>query len=522
MTARIEDSPQVNKWVVALSVMLPTFIEVMDTSVVNVSLPHIQGSMNAGVDEVTWVLTSYLVSNAIIIPITGWLASVFGRKRYLIFSLLVFTASSILCGAAPSLHVLIIARILQGLGGGGLQPLSQAILLETFPRREHGMAMAVFGMGVVMAPIVGPVLGGWITDQWSWRWVFYINLLAGVLAVFLTTLFIYDPAYIKRKVFRIDRWGLFLLTLGLGALQIVLDKGEREDWLQSDFIVMLSITAAVALTLFIIVELHTEHPVVDLRIFRDKSFTAGTIIMFLGFFCLFGSFLMLPLYAQQLMGYTAFWAGLVLGPGGISSFFVMPVAGILMKKGVKPWLLLVAGLGITSYALSMMSDFNLQGDFFSIALPRLIQGFGLGMFFVPLAAATYVNVPVEQMGNASGVFNLLRNLGGSFGVAFATTLISQRTQVHQTFLSEHITPYNPAFQQAYQRTLNFLDMSHAGAPSSTQGLAFLYQEVLRQASMLSFNDTFYVLAIATAILIPLTLLLREGRAGAASPGAGMH
>ena len=265
MTSPSEDSPRVNKWIVALSVMLPTFIEVMDTSVVNVSLPHIQGSMNAGVDEATWVLTSYLVSNAIIIPITGWLASVFGRKRYLIFSLLLFTASSILCGAAPSLHVLILARILQGLGGGGLQPLSQAILLETFPRREHGMAMAVFGMGVVMAPIVGPVVGGWITDEWSWRWVFYINLPAGILAVFMAALFIHDPAYIKREVFRIDRWGLFLLTVGLGALQIVLDKGEREDWLQSNFIVILSIAAALALTLFIIVELRSEHPVVDLQ-----------------------------------------------------------------------------------------------------------------------------------------------------------------------------------------------------------------------------------------------------------------
>ena len=320
MTPQSEESPRANKWIVAISVMLPTFIEVMDTSVVNVSLPHIQGSLNAGVDEVTWVLTSYLVSNAIIIPITGWLASVFGRRRYLIFSLLLFTASSILCGAAPSLHILIVARVLQGLGGGGLQPLSQAILLETFPRREHGIAMAVFGMGVVMAPIVGPIVGGWITDEWSWRWIFYINLPAGILAVFLIGLFIHDPAYIKREVFKIDRWGLFFLTLGLGALQIVLDKGEREDWFQSHFIVILSITAALSLILFVIVELHTEHPVVDIRVFKDRSFTVGTLIMFLGFFCLFASIVLLPLYLQQLMGYTAFWAGLVLGPGGISTF----------------------------------------------------------------------------------------------------------------------------------------------------------------------------------------------------------
>ncbi len=521
MTSPSEEIPRVNKWIVALTVMLPTFIEVMDTSVVNVSLPHIQGSLNAGVDEATWVLTSYLVSNAIIIPITGWLAGVFGRKRYLIFSLLLFTASSILCGAAPSLHVLILARILQGLGGGGLQPLSQAILLETFPRREHGIAMAVFGMGVVMAPIVGPVVGGWITDEWSWRWVFYINLPVGILAVFMAGLFLHDPAYIKRKVFRIDRWGLFLLTVGLGALQIVLDKGEREDWLQSNFIVIFTITAILALTLFIIVELRSEHPVVDLRILKDKAFTAGTTIMFLGFFCLFGSFVLLPLYTQQLMGYTALWAGLILGPGGISSFCVMPLAGILMRKGIKPRFLLILGLGTTSYALWMMSNFNLQADFFSIAMPRLIQGLGLGLFFVPLATAAYVNIPVEKMGNASGIFNLVRNLGGSFGVAFSATVLAQRAQFHQTFLSENITPYNPAFQAAYRRTQDLLQMNHSAA-TQPAGLAFLYQEVMRQANMLSFNDTFYLLSIGTAILIPLTFFLRKGRADAGSPGSGIH
>ena len=335
----------------------------------------------------------------------------------------------------------------------------------------------------------------------------------------MTTLFIYDPAYIKRAVLRIDRWGLFLLVLGLGALQIVLDKGEREDWLQSNFIVILSVTAVLALTLFIVVELNTEHPVVDLRVFRERSFTAGTIIMFLGFFCLFGSIVRLPFYTQQLMGYTAFWAGLVIGPGGISSFLVMPMAGFLMKKGIKPWILLIAGLSIASYALWMMSNFNLQGDFYSIALPRLIMS--ALSFFVPLHAV-YVNIAMEQMGNASAVFNLLRNLGGSFGVAFSTTVLSERAQVHQTFLSEHITPYNPAFREAYQRTHNFLLMNHSLADPSTGGLASLYEEILRQASMLSFNDAFYMLAIGTAILIPITLLLRKGRPGAALSETGMH
>jgi DHA2 family multidrug resistance protein len=521
MTSKQEEKPKVNKWLIAFTVMLPTFIEVMDTSVINVSLPHIQGSMNASVDEVTWVLTSYLVSNAVIIPITGWLASVFGRKRYLIFSLLLFTVSSILCGAAPSLPVLILARILQGLGGGGLQPLSQAILLETFPRREHGMAMAIFGMGVVMAPILGPVVGGWITDNWSWRWVFYINLPAGILAVFMAMFFIHDPAYIKRAVSKIDRWGLALLTVGLGSLQIVLDKGEREDWFHSNFIIVLTIVAVVSLILFVIVELNSEHPVVDLRVFKDRSFAAGNVIMFLGFFCLFGSIVLLPLYLQQLMGYTALWAGLVLGPGGVASFFIMPIAGILMRKGIKPRHLLIIGLAATAYSQWLMSNFNLQADFFSVAVPRFIQGFGLGLFFVPLSAATYANIPREKSGNASGIFNLLRNLGGSFGIAFSTTVLSQRAQVHQTFLSESISPYNPAFQSYYQRIQNLLQMNHPDIPSQTGGLVFVYQEIMRQASMLSFNDTFYILSIATFILIPVTFLLRRGKGGP-PPDAGVH
>jgi MFS transporter, DHA2 family, multidrug resistance protein len=515
------EPPRVSKWAIALAVMLPTFIEVMDTSVVNVSLPHIQGSLNAGVDESTWVLTSYLVSNAIIIPITGWLASVFGRKRYLMFSLVIFTVSSLICGAAPSLEVLILFRVLQGLGGGGLQPLSQAILLESFPPKEHGIAMAVFGMGVVLAPILGPVLGGWITDNWSWRWVFYINLPIGILAVLLAMLFIHDPSYIRRTHFKMDTWGLFLLTVGLGCLQIALDKGEREDWFNSDLIVVLSIVAVVALILFVIVELKSEHPVVNLGVLRDRSFAAGTVIMFFGFFCLFGSIVLLPLYLQQLMGYTALWAGLVLGPGGFASFFIMPVAGILMKKGVKPRYLLIAGLVTTALSLCEMSGFNLEANFYAVALPRFVQGFGLGLFFVPLSAATYVNIPKEEMGNASGVFNLVRNLGGSFGVAFSTTVLSQRSQLHQTFLSEHITPYSAAFQNYFNQVSQWLQMNQPQTPYPTGGLAVVYREVLRQASMLAFNDTFWLLAIASLSLVVLTPLLRRS-AKPVAPTEGMH
>jgi DHA2 family multidrug resistance protein len=514
-----DSARQINKWIVAMTVILPTFIEIMDTSVVNVSLPHIQGSLNAGLDEVTWVLTSYMVSNAIIIPITGWLAGIFGRKRYLIFSILLFTVSSIACGAAPSLRILIIARVLQGLGGGGLQPLSQAILLESFPVEEHGLAMAVFGVGVVLAPILGPIAGGWITDTLSWRWVFYINVPIGVLAVILALMFIYDPPYIRKSIIgRIDYWGLGLIAVGIGSLQILLDKGEREDWFESHLIISLSVIAAVALTLFIIRELRSQNPVVNLRVFRDRTFAIGNLIMFTGFFCFFGSIVMLPLYLQNLMGYTAFWAGLVLGPGAIASLCIMPVAGVLIKKGVKPRGLLALGLFTLSCSLWLMSGFNLEADFVAVAWPRVVQALGLGLFFVPVAAATYVNISREEIGNATGIFNLVRNIGGSFGVAIATTVLSQRSQVHQTFLAEHITPFHHSVQEHWV-ALNHLIVGE----SSSAALAFLYREVLRQASMLAFNDAFRLYAWFTACLIPLTLLMKgASRERLSGTAEGIH
>jgi DHA2 family multidrug resistance protein len=435
----------------------------------------------------------------------------------------VFTVSSIACGAAPSLEFLVVARIFQGLGGGGLQPLSQAILLEAFPVAEHGLAMAVFGMGVVFAPILGPVVGGWITDNWSWRWVFYINLPAGVLAILLATLFIHDPPYIRRAKTRIDTWGLLLISVGLGCLQVVLDKGEREDWFASDFIVVLSMIATLSLIAFVVVELRTAHPVVNLRVFRDRTFAAGNMIMFMGFFCLFGSIVLLPLYAQSLMNYTAVWAGWVLGPGGIASLLIMPVAGALMKKGVKPKLLLAIGIAVMAYSLWLMSGFNLQASFMAISWPRIVQGFGIGLFFVPLAASTYVNIPKEEMGNASGIFNLLRNLGGSFGVAFSTTMLSQRSQLHQTFLVENLTPYSPLLHSYAQKLQQLLPGQESAPGGSPEFLAALYREVLRQAGMLAFNDTFWLFAWFTAFLVPLTLLMRTYK-GEGPPGGleGVH
>lgn len=499
---------QPNKWLVAATVMLPVFIEVMDASVVNVSLPHIQGSLNAGLDEVTWVLTSYLVSNAIIIPITGWLAGIFGRKRYLMFSLALFTFSSLVCGSAPTLELLVVARVIQGLAGGALQPLSQAILLETFPTAEHGMAMAVFGMGVVMAPITGPVVGGWITDHWSWREIFYINLPVGLLAMTMTLATVRDPAYLRKGPIRVDKWGLFLLCVGIGCLQIVLDKGEREDWFESDYIVTLSLISIVALLLFVLVELRTEHPVVNLRVFLDRSFSAGNTIMFLGFFSLFGTLVLLPLYLQKLMGYTALWAGLVLGPGGLASFAVMPIVGTLMRRGVAPRIFLGLGLVICTISIRLMSQFNLEAGFWEVSMPRIFLGFGMGMFFVPLTTATFAHIPKPQMGNATGIYNLLRNLGGSFGVAFSTTMLTQRSQVHQNFLVEHVTSYDPEFQVRALQIMEWLRMNRPELADWKGVLAIVYREVERQASMMAFNDVFWTLSLVVGALVPTVLIFR--------------
>jgi DHA2 family multidrug resistance protein len=487
--------------------MLPTMIEIIDTSVANVALDHIRGSLSAGLDESTWVLTSYLVSNAIIIPMTGWLAATFGRRRYLIFSIALFALASFACGAAWSLRALIFFRVLQGIGGGGLQPLSQAILFEAFPPREHGMAMAVFGIGVVMGPILGPVMGGWLTDNMSWRWIFYINIPICVLSVLLTSLFIYDPPYLKQARARIDYMGLSLLVVGLGALQIVLDKGEREAWFDSSFILCLSLLAAACLLAFVVVELRSKHPVVDLRVFRHRFFAAGNLIMFFGFFGFFASIVLLPMYLQTLMGYTAYLAGLVLGPGGLATLIAMPIAGALIGR-VDSRYLLGFGLLLNAYAVHLMAGFNLEADFWTIIWPRIIQGVAIGFFFVPLATLTISSLPKPEMGNATAIFNLLRNLGGSFGVAISTTFLARRAQFHQARLVEHVNPLSAPLREGMDRLQDLVPgLSEEGS------LGMLYNHVQQQASMLSYNDIFAAVALLFVLLVPLLAILKRVRAG---------
>jgi len=508
-----------NKWLITLTVMLPTLIEIIDTSVVNVSLDHIRGSLSAGIEESTWTITSYLVSNAIIIPMTGWISRRIGRKRYLLLSIAMFTLSSFLCGSAWSLESLVFFRIIQGIGGGALQPLSQSILLETFPPHQHGTAMAAFGIGIMFGPIVGPLLGGWITDNWSWRWVFYINIPIGIISILMTIFFIKDPPYMKGMKLKIDYLGIMLLAIGLGCLQIVLDKGQSENWFDSRFITTLTIISGLSLVLFIIVELFTETPVVNLKVFKNLSFSTGNVVMFFAFFNLFGSIVLLPIYLQTLMGYTATLAGLVLGPGGLATLIVLPIAGRLVHK-INPKIILGAGILICSYATYLMSNFNLQADFWSIIWPRIVLGIGMPFIFISLTLLTMAGIKKEDMGNATGIYNLLRNLGGSFGVAFVTTMLGRRTQFHQFRLVENLTIFDHSFQYAHEQLSFLFDLKGFGPLSERAGLGLIYRELLRQASMLGFNDAFHLLSILMLCVFVLIFLLK--RPETSSKQVAMH
>jgi DHA2 family multidrug resistance protein len=521
MTSSPNQEPAaVNKWLITIAVMAGTFMEIVDTTVVNVALPHVAGSLASSVDETTWILTAYLVSNAIILPITGWLSALFGRKRFLLLCIALFTVSSMLCGMATSLGGLIFFRILQGIGGGALQPISQAILLETFPVQERGMAMAIWGIGVIIAPIIGPVMGGWVTDNLTWRWAFYINLPIGLFSLLLTWMFIFDPPYIRaQRAGRIDYWGLGLLAVGLGALQVVLDKGEREDWFSSDFITRLAIVSALALILLIYRELKIKEPVVDLHLFKERNYASGTTIMFFFGFVLYGSIMLLPLFLQTLMGYDATTSGWALAYGGIGSLLIMPVVGRLTTM-LDSRILVFVGLLINAYAVYLMSQYNVQIDYVTAWWPRFIQGFGLGMTFVSLTTLTMSRISQEKMGNATGIFNLMRNLGGSFGIATATTLLARRGQFHQGRLVEHLTPLSQGFNDWQQR---MSELFPSLGPNwqwwqAPQAMGSLYQELQKQAQMLAFCDDYWFFTIVFLLLLPLVFLMRRTPRHEEAPG----
>ena len=508
---------EVNPWLVAIAVMTSTFMEVLDTTVVNVSLPHIAGSLSATTDEATWALTSYLVANAIILPITGWLANFFGRKRLLLFSVVGFTAASFLCGLAPTLPLLIIFRCIQGACGGGLQPLSQAILMEVFPPQDRGKAMGFWGLGIVVAPMLGPVLGGWLTDSYSWRWVFYINVPIGMIAVVLTAIFVFDPPYIKRSAGKIDFWGMGYLALGISCLQIMLDKGQEEDWFGSNFIRALCVFAIVGFAAFIIRELTAEHPVVDLSVFKIRTYATGVFLMTVLGFVLYGSTVLIPLLLQTLLGYPALQAGIAMLPRGLGSFIAMPAVGALLAK-VKAHYLLVCGILLGSFAMWRLSHLNMEVGYWNFFWALIWQGIGMGLIFIPLTTITNDPIPVERMGNATSLFNLMRNIGASIGISMVQTIVTRHSQIHVNTLTANLTPSNLQAQTMVNGMKGML-MSQTGAdPATAQRMAggVLENMIRQQAAIMSFNDVFWLLAIMFLLMLPLIFLMRppKKKAGA--------
>jgi DHA2 family multidrug resistance protein len=516
----LTDSPRhVNPWIVAVAVMFATFMEVLDTTVVNVSLPHIAGNLSATIDEATWVLTSYLVANAIILPMTGWLASFIGRKRLLMLSVTGFTISSFLCGLAPTLPLLIAFRILQGATGGAMQPLSQAVLLEAFPPQDRGKAMGFWGLGIVVAPILGPVLGGWLTDSYSWRWVFYINIPVGIASIVMTQLYIFDPSYIRQATRRVDYWGIGMLAVGIGALQIVLDKGQQEDWFSSTFITTLAIISIVTLIALVVHELRTDEPIIDLRVFKARSYAIGVFLMTVVGFVLYGSMVLLPIMLQTLLFYPSIQAGIAMAPRGIGSFFMMPIVGLMTGK-FDPRKLLISGLMVGGGTLIWLSRLNLQAGYWDIFWPQLIQGAGMALLFVPLTTVAMDPVPRERMGNATSLFNLMRNIGGSIGIAMTGTMLQRHQQAMTTTLGAHVTPYDPAAQSMFtQARAAFMAAGADAVTATNRAYAAMAGTVQRQAAIVSFVGLFQLLGILFLVLIPLVFIMQRPKSGRGPAGA---
>jgi DHA2 family multidrug resistance protein len=506
----------INPWIIAIVVTLATFMEVLDTSIANVALPHISGNLSAGADESTWVLTSYLVSNAIVLPLSGWLSSRFGRKRFYMSCVAVFTVSSFLCGLAPSLGVLVFFRILQGAGGGGLQPSEQAILNDTFPLEKRGMAFAVYGIAVVVAPTIGPWLGGWITDSFSWRWIFYINVPVGIISLLLTSALITDPPYMKkqtlRRGLRIDYIGIGLISLGLGSMQIILDKGQREDWFSSNFIRFFIVTMLIGVIAGIFWELREKDPVVDLRMLKNRNFAISTVAMFFLGFVLYSSTVLIPQFLQQLLGYTAELSGLALSPGGAVIMCMMPIVGFLVSR-VDTRLLITFGCVVSATALFVMAGWNLGLDYGHAVRARMLQSFGLAFLFIPINVAAFAYVPREKTNMGTGIINLARNVGASVGIATVTTMLERRTQAHQARLMDHVNNFNSAYHNMLAGTQTRLVAAGSGAAQAmSQAQGMIYNTVERQATMLAFIDNFKMLGVVFFAVIPVLLLLKKPKA----------
>jgi DHA2 family multidrug resistance protein len=513
-----------NPWAIALVVTMATFMEVLDTSIANVSLPHIAGNLSVSQDEGTWVLTSYLVSNAVVLPISGWIASKIGRKRFYMTCVVVFTVSSFLCGIAPSLGALIFFRILQGLGGGGLGPSEQAILADTFPPAKRGMAFAVYGMAVVLAPAIGPTLGGFITDHFTWRWIFFINVPVGLVSLTLTRRLVSDPPHIvaaKGKTGGIDYIGLGLIAVGLGFLEIVLDKGQEDEWFASSFILMSTIIAAVALVSFVLWERKHPHPVVDVRMFKNRTFAVSNLMMLTLGMALFGSTVLLPQYLQVFMNYTAQQSGMALSPGGFVVILLLPFVGMLVSRVDNRYM-----IGFGFFALSMSLFFMTTRiyngiDFRTAVELRVIQSIGLPFLFIPINTLVYAGVPPEKNIAVSGIVNLSRNMGGDIGIAAVTTLIARRSQFHQNVLISRTSNFDPSFSARVEGIARNFERAGASAVDAAhKALQVVYLQVQQQAATLAFLDAIKMLAVATGLMIPLLFLTQKVRAGGGAPAGG--
>jgi DHA2 family multidrug resistance protein len=494
-------------------VALAAFMEVLDTSIANVALPHMAGSLGASTDQSTWILTSYLVSNAIVLPITGWFAGVFGRKRFFMACLAAFTFSSLLCGIAPSLNAIIFFRVLQGAGGGGLQPMAQAILADTFPPEKRGVAFAVFGVTTVFAPVVGPTLGGWITDNYSWGWIFYINLPVGILALLLVLRLVEDPPWARRAAgggVRIDYVGVGLLVVGVGALQVMLDRGQQEDWFGSLFILTLAIAAGVGLVSLVVWEWFHDAPIVEVRLYRNVNFLGTSTMIFVLGIMLFASLVLMPQFLQTLMGYTAESAGLVLSGGGLLLIVLFPVVGTLATRIQARYLIAFGWLALSLAMVYSARHLDLDISFWSASLLRVTQVVGLPFLFVPINLASYVGMPVEKSNSVAGLMNFMRNIGSSIGTSMVTTLVARGAQFHQVHLVAHATPGQPSFTQTASALAARL--AHAGldpADAARRAYALLYRSLIGQATTLAYIDTFWLLAAGAGLMFLLSFGLQR-------------
>jgi DHA2 family multidrug resistance protein len=504
--------PAINPWIIAMTVTLATFMEVLDSSIANVALPHMAGSMGASPDESTWVITSYLVATAIVLPMSGWLSNVIGRKRFYMASVAIFTISSLMCGFATSLPMLIFFRILQGAGGGGLGPTEQAILADTFSAKQRGMAFAMYGMAIVVAPAIGPTLGGWITDNYNWHWIFFINVPIGILSLVLTQRVVHDPVYLrnlKRSTKRVDYLGMGLIVVGVGLLQFVLDKGEQNDWLSSNVISVCLAISVVALVVLVINEFRHEDPIMDLRLLKNRNFATAVSFSFVLGMVLNGSTILLPLLLQNSLGYTAALTGLALSPGGIALAVMMPVAGILAQR-FDPRLIIAIGFVVTAMGLFHVTGIYYGIDFGTLVSYRIIQVIGIPLIFIPISTLNYVGVKREKFNQVSGISNFTRNVGGAIGVSLLSTFISRQRQIQRTNFSGHTGKGNPFFMRELNGLMhNFMSSGMSATEASHRALAQLSAQVDLQASVLAFKNSFWVMGAVVLLLTPLPFLMRR-------------